>query len=378
MTPIKYLCIDDAEESVISTYTEKVERFSEDRLLIEVIKPLLFKDILASIIKIKPDGLIIDLRLDELPYDENGNTVDYRGTTLAQELRTRMGEGEIEPIPIVIWSVDTNFLKSYTHIRSAQDICDQVYEKDQFVSRYPGKVAEQLIDLSGGYKKIKELSRDSTESFIYELLGLDASGEGLDPRIGIELDQDPKFPAHEFASYLIGNVVRPRGVLIEEAVLASRLGVDIQSGDWNALKDRVEEVKYSGVFSEIWPRWWARRLDEWWFSLEGVRASLQSLSAQERVRIIKENTELENLQSSQPIEEEYSTKYWTICEASRRPIDPADAYMISSSQSPPWVESQFVSSKALLDRTAAREGIRLHPLERERFNVYKLTLIGRK
>ncbi|MEZ7197711.1 hypothetical protein [Pseudodesulfovibrio karagichevae] len=367
MMPIKYLCIDDAQTGIISKYTEKVVEASNGKLEIKVVKPNVFKRLLHTIQDEKAKGLIIDLRLDEIAFDEEGNTVDFRGTTLAQELRTRMGEGGFPPVPIVMWTVETNFTTSYKNIKSAQDIFDQVYEKDTAVSDHPEKVALELLELSWGYGQIWRILRGDSKAPINEILGLEEHEDWLDPRIGIELEEEPKLPDHEFANYMITNVVKPRGVLIEEEVLAARLGVSMNSKDWGALKEKICHLRYAGVFSDAWPRWWATKVEDWWFSLEASQRSLRSLKAEERVELLKKYLELEKLEASTPINESYSTKFWTICQAYHRPLDPADGYMVSSKQSLPWLEQLYVSTEALLDRTAARNNIKLHPLEREKF-----------
>lgn len=370
MMPIKYLCIDDARTGMISKYSEKVVEASDGKLEIDIIKPKGFKKLLPIIKESSATGLIIDLRLDE-GADEEGNTVDYRGTSLAQELRTRMGEGDLAPVPIVMWTVETNFTISYKNIKSAQDIFDQIYEKDKAVSEHPEKVALELVELSCGYSQIWKILREECESPIKKILGLEETERWLDPRIGIEFEEDPKLPDHEFANYVISNVVKPRGVLIDEEVLAARLGVSMDSEDWGALKDKISSLQYAGVFSDAWPRWWATKIEDWWFTLDPLQKSLRSLKATERVELLKKYLKFEGLETPNPIKENYSTKFWTICQAYHRPIDPADAYMVSSKQNLPWLEQLYVSAEALLDRTAARNDIKLHPLERERFAEFR-------
>ncbi len=373
MTPIKYICIDDAQTGMISKYTEKVTGASEGKLEIEVIKPNVFKKLLPIIKEKSAAGLIIDLRLDEVANDE-GNTVDFRGTSLAQELRTRMGEGGFAPVPIVMWTVETNFTTSYNNIKSAQNIFDQVYEKDTVVSDYPDQVALELIELSWGYSTIWKTLRSDTKNPINKILGLEEHEKWLDPRVGIELEEEPKLPDHEFANYVISNVVKPRGILIEEEILAARLGVSMKSADWGALKEKVCQLQYTGAFSDAWPRWWATKIEDWWFSLDDAQKSLRSLKAEERIELLKKHLSLKNLELPEAINKNYSTKHWTICQSYRKALDPADGYMVSSKQNLPWLEQQYVSAEALLDRTAARNGIKLHPLERERFAEFKAEL----
>ncbi len=122
--PIRFLCLDD-EEAKVKPIVELIENANSD-IKIDVRTPIQFDDEVRQLGKASFDGLLLDLRLDRAT-DEGGNRVNYRALSLAQELRTRMTEGEINAFPIVLWSVDANFKVSFDRDETGHDLFDAQY-----------------------------------------------------------------------------------------------------------------------------------------------------------------------------------------------------------------------------------------------------------
>ena len=87
---IHYFYIDDDPES-----QKKVEGFNSEELSIYAMQHKDSWELQLEFLKEyedKYDGLILDLKLDDLPNDNNIRA-KFRGTSIAQEIRTRQKEG---------------------------------------------------------------------------------------------------------------------------------------------------------------------------------------------------------------------------------------------------------------------------------------------
>ena len=66
-----------------------------------------------------------------------------------------------------------------------------------------------------------------------------------------------KTPIFQYSRFIINELLQKSGPLIDDKILAARLGVDINSSkDWNNLLKKLNNTKYSGVYSDVWKRWW--------------------------------------------------------------------------------------------------------------------------
>ena len=173
---------------------------------------------------------------------------------------------------------------------------------------------------------------------------------------------------------ILKDLIYAKGVLINEKYLASRLGVDKDnSADWKALKERFKEAKYSGVFADGWDRWWMFKVDNIFEEISDTYLSY--LNAKERVAILKEKVDLQNLVFPLPIESKkgdvknHSYRYWTVCKALRKPMDAGEGFRVYTRQEPkPWQEYEYVSLQALLDEELLIEkDIKVHSLDREKY-----------
>ncbi len=128
----RFICIDDGKPREIEPLLKTLQDRSKGKITIERKRPAPFEDLVVTIRQADPDGLILDLRLDE-EADPEGHRARYRGTTLAQDLRTRMSEGDIRSIPIALWSIDWKLKNSFLRDDTVQDLFDQVYDKEMEV-----------------------------------------------------------------------------------------------------------------------------------------------------------------------------------------------------------------------------------------------------
>ncbi len=363
---IKYLYLDDEMRDSLSSYTDAVCRESSD-LEIETEHPRVFnQDLDAFYTKLQDyDGLILDWRLDQIP-GEDGQSAHFRAGMLAQELRTRTTEDTLTGIPIVLWSTDEKLGGSYIGDFTSHDLFDAKHLKGD-VSRNPKQVAEDLISLSNGYKNLNDFRADKA-TILQNALGLDSQNfQMLDVRlVDYFAGYKQVAPVHEYARFMLNQCIRRPGVLIDEQLLAAKLGIDIEkSDDWQTFcENSLDSCKYTGVFHEAWPRWWWINVQQWWKQLGDVKPISRYL-ADERVSIIKENVNLKELHAAGIIEPHYSAYYDTICQHSKRPLDKLDGVMIDEPEPLSWQEHRYLSIRVALRREYNTD-VRPHPLEKQR------------
>ncbi|HEU0153459.1 MAG TPA: hypothetical protein VFQ84_08960 [Arenimonas sp.] len=372
MTATKFLCIDDQQDSSVDDLLLNLENNGPVRFVRRA--PQGLDQQLPTIAEFVKEakggaiGLLIDLRLDVDP-DSDGNRVAYRGPTLAQEIRTRMTEGELPSFPIVLWSVNGKFRQSYFGDETSHDLFDEVLGKDEEVVAAPGDVALKLASLAWGYVALVNV----TERDALHRLGLEGANDApVYARFASEyLDIVGTKGKHEIAHLVLKELIGAEGLLITEGMLAARLGVDVGASAeaWFQLKDALKGAMYAGPFCEGWARWWWYRVEDWWASISDGKADLKRLTAAERVERLTAALG-GNLVPAEPIDASYSTKYSTLCVATDRPLDPIDGLRVVRRSARGWHDAVYVSVYGALERKN-KDRWRLDPLERDRFDRIK-------
>ncbi|MDW3191277.1 MAG: hypothetical protein R8G66_02900 [Cytophagales bacterium] len=309
----------------------------------------------------KYDGIILDLRLD-------GNSeidVKFTASGLAQELRNRSAAHEgIKDVPIILCSTDKKIREYYNRDHTSHDLFDYRFVKD--VSPNWEKIALKLQSIANGYEELKEVKGN-----LNKILGRDI--KPVDSRImGKFIDTESVFPIHEYSQHFLKEVIRKSGPLIPEKLFAARLGIDIaKSSDWsNLLRKFFLDAKYNGIFSDSWERWWMDLIQEKFKSLTGKR--LASLNAEQRVKLIKDATNLNEIVTAKPIEKAVSTNYWTLCEFFKKPLDPLEGFKIHYTKEPkPWQDQMYLSFEAASERRGIKEGLKVNSEEVERLELAK-------
>lgn len=368
MRAINYICIDDQRAEIIDPL---INRISTSLLKITRATP---RDMELQISAIdaflrssgqQPSGILLDLRID-MEANEYGDRVGYRGPALAQELRTRMAGNELISTPIVLWSVNSKFQKSFSSDASAHDLFDAVYTKDDRIATEPDSVSSELVALAEGYLQIR--SQCATGRHL-EMLGAGTFDSAVYSRFSAEFELICSGRnVHEIARFLLETLIRREGLLVNEETLAARLGVDISTSAeaWPRLKSLIDSARYIGPFSAAWPRWWWFQVEDWWASISEGRSDLRRLSAEQRLERIRSTLGIDLL-APPPIKNSYSSKYFTVCRATKRPLDPIDGLRIMSIGDREWHDTNYVSEHAALERINKGEW-KLDPLDRDRFD----------
>lgn len=383
-----YLYLDDEITTSLRSYVRRVAP-KEGDLTIETVRPSAFAEQIEAAMRGSFDGMILDLRLDKVA-GEDGVQADYRAPALAQEIRTRAAEELLDEdgtgdenrgrseFPIALWSTDMRLRQSYDRDKTSHDLFDLLCVKEHLVSTDPSvpdeekapAVAQRLRSLVTGYQTIKAL-RDETDEGdeqFFRFLGFDAPPDGVDERLyRYVLSEAPprERPAHEYARFIQREVLESAGPLLDRQTVAARLGVDVAgSDDFGELLGRFDEAAYSGVFHEGWPRWWSDVVEEVAEVLIG--ASLRPLTAPERVEHLSAATGLDGLVAAEPITADDTTDFWVVCQATNRPLNPRDGFVLETGRRYPWQRDKYVSRYAAENRMLSRRHLRLTVSERER------------
>lgn len=373
-----YLYIDDEDPSSLDSYIRAVKGGTD---LIEIVpeRPSSFDEQVSHLLEslTRYDGLILDWQLDDIPL-EGGKRIQFRAGALAQEIRTRETSGEVRGLPIVLWSTKPKLRRSYFGDHTSHDLFDILYDKADVVDK-ADQVRYELIALANGYKRIRDVLKDSDAASFVQLLGLSEEDFNvLHPRFTEAFHRDHSRPAHEYARFLLKEIIHRPGVLISEEILAARLGIDKEaSSDWGTLAEEVlASAKYKGPFHEAWPRWWSHLVEKkWWGAIAEDITALSLLNANERVAIVTEYTKLKNLVAAKPMVEGYGNFFQTVCEVTHEPLDPVDGVILDEKEPQPWQERRYISLNVALERRGEDEGIRPHPTEIERLKEIRDSML---
>lgn len=322
------------------------------------------------------DGIILDWEFtnksEEAKYGSSqSEDVDFSAESFAEHLRINVVKSKIKDIPIIICSADRN--KAFTEILkkelTSRDLFDLTFIKSDLFDKQVYTSESQLYDLAIGYAQLQ-----NSQFNLQEILAL--SNEELpyvDIRFIDKLDNLAKTKTtHDLVNFLLRGFIFREGPLINEYVLAARLGVDIKQSceNWNWLKQRAidSNLIYSGIFSNGWQVFWSFKLVNWWQdNFPGI--DLRTTAAPKRIELLNEkfNTKLI---AAEKLKFASSDEFWTICRGTGRPLDPLNGYIISETSPNPWLELEYVSAIAELEKQGD-EKWRINIIDRERFNKFK-------
>ena len=373
---IKVLFIDDNKAQMDSL--EKKLNNNHVGIKVDTRYPLEFSKAIDAMSEITNnyDAILTDYKLNEtnIPTENNNSyNVRYSGVILAQQFREMVSFGLLKKdIPIILTSKDETFKQKYDKEITGHDLFDWKVDKD-YISNNSNEVCRKIASLVSGYKGIyKYLSSEN----ILDLFGIDSNE--LYPSINVVIDfyKRKEYKPHAFSNFIIKKMVRYQGALISEELLAAKLGIDIsKSKDWEKLYiEKLDYLRYKGVFWELEKRFWLHRLDDWWNTIDSYNY-YENISATERVDLIKNNTGLQQLVAAKPIAEGYSEYYDTICILSKKPVAKEDSLLVAMESQEPWQLRDYVSVFNKLDKENKFEGnaeeLRLDSSELEKFEAIK-------
>ncbi|MFK5970647.1 MAG: hypothetical protein QM487_11080 [Candidatus Marithrix sp.] len=297
------------------------------------------------------DGILLDLRLDDTP-----DSSDFTASEFAQHIRTLVTKGDLtKDLPIVLFSTDEKLQKVYSIDLSSHNLFDGYIPKVDT----PNNASEELFALAKGYIEIEKYKNN-----LEKLIGLedlyDLNGE-IFARF---LDESLTIPSHEYAQVILKDLIYVTSVLINEDILAARLGIDKKkSADWEKVTNIFESAKYKGVFSDGWDRWWEHKINN--IFKQEFQISQSYLNADEKCQLFKDQG-INNIISPKPIKFNSSNRFTTVCKVLNQPLDSLEGYRAYSSKPlRQWQEYDYVSLYAFAEKLNERKNIRVHPDDKD-------------
>ncbi|RLA80942.1 MAG: hypothetical protein DRG78_10035 [Epsilonproteobacteria bacterium] len=375
----KYIFIDDQPEVEVKKITDRLSSFGNVE-----ITPISVKTFNEMITYITDnisdiDGVILDLRLDELPVSGTRATVQYKAPAIAQELRTLSAESDmtkryLKDLPIVLCSTDDNIKAIYKDENASHNLFDIRFLKGS-TSKFE-LVSKQLLCLIEGYQLISDKQDDVVEI-------LDIEEKYLDKNLIGKFKDQPKILTHNIAQIILKDLIFSTGLLIDKNMLIAKLGINFaNSPDAEALiENKFQDAKYKGAFSSGWDRWWLPKVIEIFKEITNI--SLVQVDAKIRVSSLIEKTDYKRLELAPLIEKNFSNRFWTYCQGYKaeegeiRLLDPLEGFKIAKERThQSWHEHDYISYEALRDRLGREKGIKLHWSEKERYRLKKESLEG--
>lgn len=322
----------------------------------------IFESVCAKIIdcsKQQPfDGLMLDLCLD----GAGENSMNFKAPALAQHIRTKTLEGVLPQCPIVLCSTMANLDSFYNRDRASHDLFDYNFNK---TGGHFEEDAIRLQSLASGYDKMNKEGK-KTEV----VLGRDV--DNIDERIIAYLSEE-SLSSFDVAQFVIKELLEKTGILIDEGILAARMGVDREASGmaWKVLNEILErESIYKGLFASGWKRYWADLASEFFMSLTGGNP-YQIMRASERVEALQK-TGIKGLVAAQPIKYNKSTYFDTVCLSYKKPMDSMEGIPKEDTvKIKPWQEHSYVSFLALAsgnfqEKEVCMEGLKKYEDIKER------------
>jgi len=313
------------------------------------------------------DGLILDWKLD----GEDDSTADFSSEALAQQCRRLQvdkvnNRGFTKSFPIILCSSQPKFTTIYEKDTTGEDLFDRIFDKSTLEDE-----EAFLLSLTSAY----ELLNQTTNS-VENILGLEKEDilnidQSLIKKISEIKDKQP----HETIYFLLNEVININGALVNEKVLAARLGVKKGSEGWGLLLSKLESFKYKGILSNE-NRWWSDLINDWWAN-EFNGSILKFTTSSERIEYLENKYVDLKDKLSQPdlCVGADSTEFWTVCLGTNNPISEIDGFIIDKHLHYSWQEKEFICLDEAKNEThRGTKWKALLPYEEERLKLYFETL----
>ena len=338
-----WLFIDDEDEAA-KAFAEKLAE-GDQPVSVELTGPASARDRLLTGATV-PLGVLMDVDLS--------GTAGEHGTGLgiAQDIRAKQKAGEITDFPIVRFARPEPVAKNIGGDPASEDLFDLKIDKTE-VARDRASVQRKLHGARGVYEDLFSTSSLEDEE-LSQILGL--AGAHYEtwshPALHSRLADGRQAAVHVVAGMILRYLIHSPGLLIDENLLAFRLGLDrAQSGEaWERLLGEFGDFTFRGAGHEAFTRWWARGLDAWWTGAMGS-PSLASLTITERHAKLQRVLQLENLSALTMPRGSPGERPWRLCSLSLEitepqyvPVDPAVGVRLTPRIDPPiWVDPAYAS-----------------------------------
>ncbi|MGL9623681.1 hypothetical protein QRQ56_37585 [Bradyrhizobium sp. U531] len=284
-------------------------------------------------------GVLVDIDLSSDPG------VKGTGLGIAQDIRAKQKSRLLADYPLIRFANPVPVGKFVGADPGSNDLFDLLVPKDA-ARKDALDVTRRCVALRELYDELSA-RRAFSEKRLAGMCGLTVkefelwSDERLFQRMQAGMAKGGA--VHVGAGAFVRTFLEPEGLLIDEALVAVRLGIDVKASgpSWKTLLKKIDTAAYCGLGSKAFKRWWARGLERFWHGVDAEHF-LQELTAAQRVEKLIAHFKLKSLKPlSKP-----NNRYWRLCTISREqgrlvPIDPQTAIsMIPAVTREPWLEPE--------------------------------------
>lgn len=314
------------------------------------------EEIIQKIKDNNPDIILMDYKLTE------GSNLSYcDAPSIASTLRSKYNDG-IKERPIILMSTLDNIVNLYRKDYTSHDLFDYAISKENALEN-PERLRKKCLSFLNSYKSILTNRFD-----LNQILELKGNSNLIHSRIEIHLNKDVK-SVYEYSRFIFEHLIRCSGLLIGEDILSARLGVSKDSIDWDQLKERLGDCKYTGVFSDVYNRWWMSKINLWWEDNVDTNYSIRHYDSEEKVEILSKKLNLK-LKPVLKSKHNSSTNYWTICKETKKPLDPFDGLELLEEEFKIWQDKEYVSIEGYLLKIEKYSKI-VSQLDRKEMRIFK-------
>lgn len=305
--------------------------------------------------KREPAGVLMDVDLSA-SSGECGT-----GPGIAQDIRVKQKNGSAREFPLVRFAAADLVARNVLGDPTSDDLFELKINKEE-LREHRDEMIARMLGLRVIYDKLIHHfeQRSETAQLLADLFGLNEDAlsswchDAMTTKVLAGMAHTPHVAAGAFCRLFIN----PYGLLIDERLLAVRLGVDLikSDGAWTKLLELTKEFKYCGAGGEQFNRWWARGLEDWWFSNVDGTVPLTGRSVEERIDLLTRKTGIQGLQPLPMLASEASHRPWRFCRLGLEktppefiPVDPSEGVrMVSQVDFPPWIDPLCASLKLAL------------------------------
>lgn len=308
-----------------------------------------------------PSGVLMDVDLS----NETGS--QQSGPGMAQDIRVAQQKRAVSGFPIVRFSLRDKVIENIGNDSSSDDIFDLKIEKEGLST--PDARSAAQAKLIGVRELYDALSVEGAG--LLQILGLNEDEWCRWGSTSFQSDFDIGDRVHLKAGPLVRLMTHP-GLLIDEEMLAVRLGVDkISSKGWETLVGQLAPYAYRGVADGCFTRWWARGIEDWWQEEIGAERPLAGSTIAQRIELL--SAMIADLVPLQMPRGSLGDRPWRYCLLSKEsqqfmPVDPARAVKVKPRSSmPSWLDPLYAALGIALQN---RDDPRLDKEDLKRLQIY--------
>jgi hypothetical protein len=245
--------LDEASRSDVERYSERINR--SGKIECRLIPPPRWSEMRATFDPV-PDLFLIDYDLNLV--QQNGTLAEYRGSTLAAEIRVRYPDRPIVLITRESILEELDHRKKLAVIKRIKVFDEMLFKSD--LDNALGDTLERLVSLSEAYKILAAIEPKNWESLLIALRCDEYNAARL--REAAPPLQEGEWITIDASNWIRHTVLEYPGILYDSLYASVHLGITEEVFLGNEVQELFEQARYKGVFSENtqYKRWWRSEL----------------------------------------------------------------------------------------------------------------------